>query len=138
MSTRAALDQACTDLAVGKLPDESGRRLVVQAVQTLMCAASPVRDGFLRRESKAERDRLLIELAREHCADLRGVKSKADRIAAWARRYEGSSWARERHLTACPDRLQGRPQGLVWRILKAHPDFPRDRLLREIISRADV
>ncbi len=111
---------------------------MVLAVRTLMCAPSPVRDGFLRREAKAERDRLLRELACQHCSDLNGVKPKADRIAAWARRYEGSSWPRERHLAACPDRLVGRPQGLVWRILKAHPDFPRDRLLREIIARADV
>ena len=138
MSTRAALDQAIADLTAGRLPDDEGRRLVVLAVQSLMCAPSPVRDGFLRREAKAARDRLLIELARQHCGDLKGVKPKADRIAAWARRYEGSSWPRDQHLTSCPDRLRGRPQGLVWRILKAHPDFPRDRLLREIIARADV
>ena len=82
-----------------------------------MDTPSRARDAMLRQEAIRARDRLLIELARKHCGDLKGVKPKADRIAAWARTYEGTAWARDKHASSCPERLRGRPEGLIWNTL---------------------
>ena len=136
MSTRSIIEAACDTLGAGRLPDAEGRRLVARAARSLLDTPSRARYALLRQEAIRARDRLLIEIVRNHCADLRGVKPKADRIATWARRYEVSGWRHEQHATTCPDRLNGRPEGLIWRALKAHPNFPRDRQLREILTRA--
>ncbi len=76
MSTRANLEQACSDLAGGQLPDQAGRRLVVRAVRSFMETPSRARDTMLRTEGIRERDRLLFELALNHYADLRGVRAR--------------------------------------------------------------
>lgn len=134
MSNSAGLNLALADLAAGRAPEIEAGREVAELARDFLYEESLSRGS--RSAARAERDRLIVELARQHCADLHGIKPKSDQIAAWARRYEGSSWPRERHLTAPPDRLAGRPQELVWRILKTHPDFPRDRQLREILARS--
>lgn len=51
MSTRAALDEALTDLTVGRLPDEPGRRLVVRAARSFLDTPSRARDAMLRQEA---------------------------------------------------------------------------------------
>ena len=132
----ARLEAAAAEIAERKLPGAADCDLVARAIQTFLDNPSRARATMLRHEAIRARNRVLVELAEQHCADLRGVKPKADRIAAWARTYEGTAWSRDKHATVCPDRLRGRPKGLIWRALKSHPDFPRDRQLREILARA--
>ena len=138
MSTRAALDAALGDLATGRLPDEAGRRLILRAARSFMETPSRNRDAMWRQEGIRKRDNILCELAAQHCGGLKSVKPKADKIAAWARRYEGCGWKRDKHATAPPKHLENRPEALIWRALKTHPIFPRDRQLREILARATL
>lgn len=138
MSTQDALDRALDDFAAGRALDEASHRLVVRAGRSFAAMPSRHRASVLHQEGLRARDRLIIEIATRHCGGLKGVKPKADRIAAWARTYEGTGWLRDKHATSCPDGLRERPEGLIWRALKAHPVFPRDRRLREIIAWATL
>lgn len=138
MSTQAALDAALADLAAGRLPDEAGRRLVMRAARDFMQTPSRSRAALFRQEGLRQRDQILCEIATRYCGGLKGVKPKADKIAAWARTYEGTAWIRDKHASSCPDRLRKRPEGLIWRAFKACSKFPRDRQLREIIARATL
>ena len=138
MSTQDALDRACDDFAAGRVLDDAGRRLLLRAAQSFAETPSRQRDAMLRQEDIRKRDHILCDLATGHCGGLKGVRPKANQIAAWARRYEGCGWKRDKYAATCPDHITGRPEGLIWQALKAHPSFPRDRQLREIIARSTV
>ena len=138
MPTQDALDRAVDDFAAGRALDDTSHRLVARAARAFAAMPGRQRAAVLYQEGIRARDRFIAELAETHCGGLRGVKPKADKIAAWARRYEGAGWVRDKHATSCPGHLRERPEGLIWRALKAHSVFPRDRRLREIIARATV
>ncbi len=127
------LEAAFAELAKGHLPDAENRALIVQMGRTFIARPSRARDE-LRRTAKAERNKLLLELAQEHCADLRGIRPKVRRILSWARRYEVSGWRHDRHATTCPAHRIGKPEGIIWCALKAWPGMPGERRLHEILS----
>ena len=134
MTTRADLDHACDNLAADRLPDETGRRLIIRAAQYFMDTPSQGRDTMFRLEAIRERDGLLVELARKHCGDLRDIRPKVRRILQWALRYETSGWRRDRYATTCPAHRIGKPEGAIWEILKTWPKMPGERRLHEILS----
>ncbi len=134
MSTQDALDRALDDFAAGRLPDETGRRLIIRAAQYFMDTSSQGRDTMFRLEAIRERDGLLVELARKHCGDLRDIRPKVRRILQWAFRYETSGWRRDRYATACPAHRIGKPEGAIWEILKTWPKMPGERRLHEILT----
>ncbi len=136
MTTQDALDRALDDFAAGRALDEASHRLVLRAGRCFAAMPSRHRAAVLHQEGLRARDCFIVELAEKHCGGLKAVKPKADKIAAWARGYEGCGWGRDKHATSCPDYITGRPEALIWRALKAHPNFPRDRQLREILARS--
>ncbi len=138
MPTQDTLNHALDDFAARRPLDETSHRLVERAARGFAAMPSRHRAAVLYQEGVRERNRLIVELAEEYCGGLKAVKPKADKIAAWARRYEGSGWGRDKHATSCPDYITGQPEALIWRALKAHPNFPRDRQLREILARSTV
>ena len=136
MPTQDALDRAVDDFAAGRALDDTSHRLVARAARAFAAMPGRQRAAVLYQEGIRARDRFIAELAETHCDGLRGVKPKADKIAAWARTYEGTAWIRDKLSTSCPDNITGRPEAMIWRALKAHPIFPRDRQLREILARS--
>ena len=83
MSTRAALEIACDDLEGRRLPDDEGRRLMVQVARASLDRPPQTADDLPRREAKAQRDRHLIELASQHCHDLTEIRPRVRRILTW-------------------------------------------------------
>ena len=132
MSTTAALDLALDDLAAGRAPEPEAGRRVAALARTM--AGTDAGAALLKRRGVVERDKLLIYLARHHCADLRDVRPKVRRILQWANRYEASGWRHEQHAIACPPHRTGKPEGLIWAAMKAWPELPGDRRLHEILS----
>lgn len=128
MSTRAALEAACDDLAAGQLPDEAGRRLVVQAVRAFMG-----QDAGFRREARAECDRLVIEMASLYATHLESARGKAAYIDKIARRYQGGRWRHHRDRLRLPDELRGHPERFVWLVLKTLGEFPGHEKIRKIL-----
>ena len=128
MSIRADLEAACDDLAAGQLPDEAGRRLVVQAVQTFM-----ERDIGSRREARAECDRLVIEMAEKCAAHLVSARAKAALVAKIARRYEAGRWRFHRDRLRLPEELREQPERFVWLVLKTLGEFPGHEKIRKIL-----
>ena len=112
MSTAAALDQALADLTAGRAPDPVAGRRIAELARAM--AATDAGAAMLKRQGVVERDKLLLDLARLHCADLRDVRPKVRRILQWARRYQASGWRHEQHAIACPTHRIGKPEGLVW------------------------
>ena len=134
MPARADLDSACDDLAAGRLPAEAGRRLILRAARSFAETPSRQRHAMWRQEGIRERDRLLVELAEKHCRDLPDIRPKVRRIIQWACRYESSGWRHDRLATTCPAHRIGKPEGVIWAVLKAWPKMPRERQLHEILS----
>jgi len=86
-------------------------------------------------DALARRDDLLRRLHREHLPAL-SVNAAAERIATLALRYQSTAWMRDRSADELPARLRGRPEALLWQILKAAPDaaVPGARRLRQILG----
>ena len=85
MSTQDDIDQALADLAAGILPDEAGRRAIVEAVESFI-----QRDSRLHGEARAERDRLIIEFADRYATHLESARAKAALLDKIARRLSRS------------------------------------------------
>ena len=100
-STQDALDRALDDFAAGRALDDLGRRLLLRAARGFAAMPSRHRAAVLHQEGLRARDRFIVELAEKHCGGLKAVKPKADKIAGWARRYEGVGWKRDKHATSC-------------------------------------
>ena len=128
------LHAACDELEAGCLPDAEARDLVVRSVRTFIGNPSPQRDAMLRQAGKQERDRLLAELAEQHCADIDSVRGKAHQILTWAGRYQATGWLCERHTLTCPEHRIGKPEALIWAALRAYETMPGERRLHEIIT----
>ena len=80
--------------------------------------------GLNRRQGRvARRNELIRELARVYCPNLR-PGAQAARIAALARRYHGTAWVRDCRHATLPDRLQDRPERLLWLAFKTDVAFP--------------
>ncbi len=138
MSTRAALEAIYADLAADRVLGAKSRRLTMEALRSFMDTPSRARDAFLRRKDITERDRLLAELARKYCGDLRGIRPKVRRILQWTLRYETSGWRHDRHATTCPAHRIGKPEGIIWAVLKTWPKMPGERQLHEILSNSEA
>ena len=134
MSTQDEIVRACADLDAGHPVDlEAGRRVAELAramVQTDAGAA------LLKRRGVLERDRLLLDLAAQHFADLRAIRAKARAILTAATRYQASGWRHEQHATSCPTHRIGKPEALIWQALKASPSLPSDTVLRDLLASA--
>ena len=128
MSTTAPLDQALADLAAGRLPDEAGRRAIVEVVE-----CSIERDAGLHRKARAERDRLIVEFANQYAAHLESARAKAALLDQIARRYQGGRWRYHRDRLRLPVELHGHPERFVWTILKTLGEFPGYEKIRKIL-----
>ena len=132
MSTQEDIEAACIDLAAGKAPEpEAGRRVAELAramAQTVAGAA------MLKRRAILDRDRLLLDLAARHFGALSSVRAKARAILTAARRYEVTGWHHDQHATTCPPHRIGKPEALIWQVLKASPGLPSDTVLRNLLA----
>jgi hypothetical protein len=84
-------------------------------------------DGRARARLEA-RDALLIAIARRHFAELCG-RALADAVVKAGRRYQGSSWPRDRRSGRRPDGLTGD----LFDVL-SFGDIPGDARLRQIFN----
>ena len=128
MSTHGEIEQACIDLAAGILPDEAGRRAIVEAVESFI-----QRDSRLHGEARAERDRLIIEFADRYATHLESARAKAALLDKIARRYRAGRWRFHRDRLRLPDELRKQPQRFVWLVLKADGDFPGYEKIRKLL-----
>ena len=128
MSTTAALDRACDDLAAGRLPDEAGRRAIVEAVE-----CSIERDAGLHRKARAERDRLIVEFANQYAAHLESARAKAAFISKIGRKYQAGRWRFHRDRLRLPDELRETPELFAWRVLKTSGEFPGYEKIRKLL-----
>jgi hypothetical protein len=62
--------------------------------------------GWRSEARRRDRDAALLHLARQHFPSLEG-REVARAVAAAARRYEGTSWSRDRRAQRRPDGLNG-------------------------------
>lgn len=135
MSSTADLDQALSDLAAGRAPDvEAGRRIgeLARAMARTEAGAA-----MLKRRGVLERDRLLLDLAAQHFARLPSVRAQARALLTAARRYEASGWLRDRGAITNP-RPPGSIEARLWAALKAWPEMPSDKHLRNYLAKTAV
>ena len=103
-------------MAVPSLADRRGKR----TAQTI--------------EALARRDAILREIRRRFFAGY-SARSAAVEIEKVLRRFEASSWVRERAEDRCPQRHVGRIGELLWSLLRARDCVPSSALIRLVISR---
>jgi hypothetical protein len=85
-----------------------------QLVSTVLAAVQRHAGQAHRR---ARRDALVRELAATHYPGL-AISAQAARIARAAHRYAGCGWRHDRCKTQCPAHLAGRPEAVLWLLMK--------------------
>ena len=82
---------------------------------------------------RAERDRIIREIARRHFRHCVNTNARAVAIGAAFRRYDRCRWQSDRQASSCPYAPTSL-DGLMWRALTAGA-IPQDRQLWTILSR---
>lgn len=87
-------------------------------------------------ESRAERDRLLLEYRSRHLDKLSN-RAAAMTLLARLRAYRDGEWRqrKHKHLIACPTRIRGTERELLWQILKAYTITPDFHHLRRLLAK---
>lgn len=92
----------------------------------------PVREAA---ERKAERDRLLREIADQHFSHLASGRAKADAIAQTVARYQSSAWRRsDRDRLTMPPQYRDRIEGLLWLLCRTDAALSA-RTIRRAVDR---
>lgn len=118
----------CNKLDAGCLPDEAERRLVARAAREFISSPSREREALLLKEAMAERDKWIRKLH----ADFGYTPRTIDYLAM---KYKAGPWLEDEESIACPRHLAGTPELCLWHALKAHPDFPRDRQIGNVLNK---
>jgi hypothetical protein len=84
--------------------------------------------------ARASRDYLLRLAAERHCQGL-SDRAAAEVLRAKLARYrDDGAWRRDRTASQCPDRHQGRIEGLLWQTLKVRDANVSARTIRKALA----
>lgn len=116
------------DLRAGEPLSAADARLAACVLET-----SSRREAAYLRDARAERDRLVIEMAEKFAAHLETTRGKAAYIDKIAQRYQAGRWRFHRDRLRLPDELREQPERFVWLVLKTLGEFPGREKIRKIL-----
>ncbi|HEX2525298.1 MAG TPA: hypothetical protein VHL31_03225 [Geminicoccus sp.] len=100
--------------------------IVLAALDAIIVRCSRQAEIALRRGSLRARNRYIVELDAA-LPPQRSLDRRAQQVLDQVKAYESGALRRHRGLIQCPPELDGRPEGIVWHILKSFHRVPRSR-----------
>lgn len=79
---------------------------------------------------------LIREMAAKHFGHLGSERARANAVSAAARRYmtNKAGWPKHESRVRVPDEIRGRPEEVVWLIVKGTGKFPAPGTVREMVA----